>query len=90
MVALVGVFKSSVDELSDDDTVFVASLIVDKESVELSTSSFEEFISKIFVVLIWILVGNGWIEVALVLLLGSSFVVVVGDDDVAEMKIKIL
>ena len=91
MVALVGVFKSSVDELSDDDdTAFVASLIVDKESVERSTSSLEEFISRIFVVLIWILVGNGWIEVALMLLLGSSFVVVVGDDDVAEMKIKIL
>ena len=93
MVVLVGGFKSSVDELSDDDTVFVASLIVGKESVERSTLSFEELISKIFVVLIWILVANGWIEVeniAYVLLLGSSFVVVVGDDDVAEMKIKIL
>ena len=96
LVVLVGGFKSSVDELSDDDTVFVASLIVDKESVERSTLSFKEFISEIFVVLIWILVANGWIEVVLfeniayVLLLGSSFVVVVGDDDVAEMKIKIL
>ena len=92
IIVLVSVLKTSVDKLFDDDisaTVLVASL-GDKETVELSRLSFEELISKIFVVLIWILVGNGWIEVALVLLLGSSFVVVVGDDDVAEMKIKIL